>query len=355
MNEKNDFTYKVTAADSNADLSIKSMIKREFGFSSRLMGRIKRGHCIFLNGQSVPGWITPKPGDVITVTMPEETSNFTPQDIPINVVYEDDDMLVINKQPGYIVHPTSSHPDDTIANGIAKYCIDTGQNFKLRFVNRLDRDTSGLLVIGKNSHCQDRIAEQMKTDQVEKFYTALVHGIIDEEEGTVDLPIGRPDDIGIKRKVMADGSPCVTHYTVLGRYFPKGSSVSNPCDRTVLDTEQHRKYQTFKDDFLKAHPEKQKLYEYLAQHDEANDIVHKPGFTLLRLKLETGRTHQIRVHLSHIGYPIVGDTLYGGASDIIERQALHASELILNQPVTGQRLSFEAPLPEDIKKALERI
>lgn len=355
MKETNDFTYVVTADDSSAGYDIKSIIRREFHFSSRLMGKIKRNHCVYLNGQSVPGWITPKPGDTITVVMPEEKSNFPPQDIPISVVYEDEDMLVIDKQPGYIVHPTASHPEDTIANGIAKYCIDTNQSFKLRFVNRLDRDTSGLLVIGKNSHCQNQISQQMKTDKVEKIYTALVHGIIDEEEGTIDLPIGRPNEIGIKRKVMPNGAPCVTHYKVLKRFFPKKNSISNPLDRSSLDMEQHKKYLQYKDEFLKAHPDKQKLYEYLAAHDEANDIVHEPGFTLLSLKLETGRTHQIRVHVSYIGHPIVGDTLYGGASDIISRQALHASQLSLNQPVTGKRLSFEAPLPEDINKALEQI
>lgn len=350
-----DFKYTVTEEDYINQLEIKDFLKKRFNFSSRLISKIKKSKGIYLNGETAPGWIVPKPGDILTIKIPKERSHFTPQDIPINVVYEDADLLVIDKQPGVIVHPTASHPDDTIANGIAKYCLETDQVFKLRFVNRLDRDTSGLLVIGKNSHCQDKIAKQMKNGSVEKEYIALVHGIIDEEHGTVDLPIGRPDDIGIKRKVMQNGSPCVTHYKVLERFFPNKANVSNPIDRTALDTMLNEAYQKKKDEFIEANPEKKKLYEYLAQNDEENQTVHTPGFTLLQLKLETGRTHQIRVHMSFIGHPIVGDTLYGTASDIIKRQALHAAHLSLKQPVTGALLKLQAPIPEDISKAIELI
>ncbi len=347
-----DFKYVVTNEDFKNEFAIKNILRIHFKFSSRLISKIKRNKSVYLNGESVAGWIIPEPGDVITVKIPEEKSNFEPKDIPIDVIYEDNDMLIINKQPGIIVHPTASHQDDTLANGIANYCLVTNQNFKLRFVNRLDRDTSGLVVVGKNSHCQDTIAKQMKSDQVKKEYIALVHGIISENKGTVDLPIARPDDIGIKRKVMAGGSPCVTHYEVCERFLPSDDNPFNPIDRISLDERLSREFELKRKSFILEHPEKQGLYEYLAKNDEKNPIVHKPGFTLLKLQLETGRTHQIRVHLSHIGYPIVGDTLYGTASDIINRQALHAQRLSFYHPVSGKPLELQAPAPDDFKSAI---
>lgn len=350
-----DFRYTVTAEDVAENLQVKDYLRKKFSFSSRLITKIKKNHGVYINGRSVPGWIVPEEGDILTVKIPAEKSNFRPCDIPISVLYEDSDLLIIDKQPGIIVHPTASHPDNTIANGVTKYINDTGQMFKLRFVNRLDRDTSGVLVIGKNSHCQDKISKQMKENLVEKKYIALVHGIIEEEEGTIDLPIGRPEDIGIKRKVMKEGLPCVTHYRVLERFCPDPSKPSNPPDRTALDTGIYEKWQEQQKQFLAENPDKAELYDYLAKNDEPNQIVHPPGFTLLELKLETGRTHQIRVHTSFIGHPIAGDTLYGTASDIIGRQALHGRRLTLFHPVTGKELSVEAPVPEDIKKALDLI
>lgn len=297
------FKYIVTDEDYKNKLEIKDFLRKHFSFSSRLITKIKKHEGILLNGEVMPNWVIPKPGDIITVKLPPERSNFEPEDIPINVAYEDDDLLIINKQPGYIVHPTSSHNAHTIANGIAKYCIDTSQEFKLRFVNRLDRDTSGLLILGKNSHCQDKITKQMHTDKVKKIYIALVCGNIYEEEGVIDLPIGRPDKIGIKRAVMENGSPCITNYKVLKR---------------------------FKD-------------------------VDNNYYTLLQLQLETGRTHQIRVHMSYIDHPIVADTLYGTTSSLIARQALHAKILEFYHPVTLTKLHIQTDIPDDIQKAMESL
>ena len=350
-----DFKYVVTKEDEIQELKIKDYLKKKFDFSSRLITKIKKNHGIFLNGQDVPGWVVPKAGEVITVKTPTETSHFEPDDIPISVIFEDKDLLIIDKQPGVIVHPTQSHPRGTIANGIMKYMQDTDQVFKLRFVNRLDRDTSGLLVLGKNSHCQDKISKQMKENVVEKKYIALVHGIISEEEGTIDLPIGRPGDVGIKRKVMKDGAPCVTHYKVLNRYFPNDKNPHNPIDRESLDQGIYSEYQKNHEKFIEENPDKKELYDFLAQNDEPNEIIHHSGFTLVELQLETGRTHQIRVHLSHMGYPIAGDTLYGTSSDIIGRQALHAYSLSLNHPVTEKPMVLNAPIPKDIANALKMI
>ena len=245
-------------------------------------------------------------GDVIQVDLPEEKCSFIPQDIPIESVYEDDDMLVINKQPGVVVHPTKGHPVGTIANGLMRYMEQTGQSFKIRFVNRLDMDTSGLLMIAKNSHCQDTMMKQMKLDKVVKKYTAIVHGVISEERGTIDLPTGRPDPDDVRRWVMEDGYPSVTHYEVLKRFEdPKAEG---------------------------------------------------GGYTLVKLRLETGRTHQIRVHMAYTGHPLVGDTLYGHADPgLINRQALHASSLTFFQPVSGEKIVCEAELPEDMSILTEKL
>jgi 23S rRNA pseudouridine1911/1915/1917 synthase len=174
------------------------------------------------------------------------------------------------------------------------------KHYKIRFVNRLDMDTSGLLAIAKNSHCQDDMSRQMSENGVTKKYVAVVKGVIAEEEGTIDLPIDREHEDHVKRAVLKDGYPSVTHYKVLERF--------------------------------------------------------EKGYTLVELVLETGRTHQIRVHMSHIGHPIVGDVLYGVASVwLIERQALHARYLSFRHPLNGSLMELEAPLPDDMLTLLEKI
>lgn len=295
------FEYTVTKEDEG--VPVKGLLRTKFSFSSRLLTKLKYQHLVFLNGEPTPGWISPQVGDVLSIKLPEEKSDFPAEDIPIHPVFEDDDLLIINKQPGVIVHPTKGHPLHTIANGLMKYMEDTDQVFKIRFVNRLDMDTTGLLIVAKNSHSQDDLTKQMKANTTEKRYIAVVNGIVAEDEFTIDLPIGRPDPENVARGVMTEGGyPSVTHVRVLER-FPKGK-----------------------------------------------------GYTMVELLLETGRTHQIRVHMSHIGHPLVGDYLYGGDNPwLIERQALHAYRLSFNHPVTGQRLHIEAPLPDDIKKVIEKI
>ncbi len=321
------FTYIVKESD--RELSIKELLSRNFSFSSRFMTKLKQNRLIFLNGESMPGWILPNPGDVITVVTPEETSDFPPEAIPISIVYEDDDLLVINKQPGIVVHPTKGKPCHTIANGLMKRMLDKGESYKIRFVNRLDMNTSGLLIVAKNSYAQDNLTKQMKTDHIQKKYMAIVNGVMVQDRGTIDLPLGRPDPNEVERWVVPveeGGYPSVTHFKVLKR-FKKN--------------------------------------------------------TLVELQLETGRTHQIRIHLAYIGHPIEGDHLYchgdpfeyrrihgdprpslDGSpgprmetnpeivSDIINRQALHAFSLTFKHPVTGERLHLEAPLPDDMKRAL---
>lgn len=292
-----EFIHKVTTEDEG--LELREIMREHFDFSARLRNKIKREKLVMVNGVSTPGWKKPSVGDEIKITLPDEKSGFEPQNIPLNIVYEDDDLMIINKQPGLIVHPTKGHPSGTVANALMYYMEQTGKPFKIRFVNRLDMDTSGLLVVAKNSYTQNDYTKQMKENTVEKRYKAIVKGIVESDEGTIDLPIGRPDPDHVRRGVMEDGAPSVTHYKVLDRY---------------------------------------------------------KGYSLVELLLETGRTHQIRVHMSHIGHPVLGDWLYEGLNvNLIERQALHAASLTFTHPMTKERVTFNAPLPDDIQSAIDKL
>lgn len=298
MTEQTNFIYKIP--ESEVGMSYKEIIRKNFTFSSRLMTKLKQQNLISVNGDLVRPYMIARTGDILKIDLPAERSDFIPEDIPISVVYEDDNILIIDKQPGFVVHPTKGHPVHTMANGIMKHMIDTEQSFKIRFINRLDMDTSGLLAVAKNSHSQDHITKQMQKGQVKKIYTAIVSGHIIENKGVIQLPIGRPDPEAVMRCVMEDGYPSITHYKVIDRFT-------------------------------------------------------KP-FSLVELVLETGRTHQIRVHMSHIGYPLLGDSLYGRENPfIIERQALHAGYLSFIHPITGELMVFQADLPSDMKKAVEKL
>ena len=291
------FVHKVTSED--AGMEVREITRKYFDFSARLRNRIKRQKLTMRNGEITEGWHRVNEGDVISITLPDEHSYFPSEDIPLDIVFEDDDLMVINKQPGLVVHPTNGCKSGTCANALAHYMEETGHVFKIRFVNRLDRDTSGLLLVSKNAYCQNHITNQMKQDLIHKRYTAIVKGIVSSERGTIDLPIGRPDRDDIRRGVHQDGAPSVTHYEVLN---------------------------------------------YLNGH------------TVIELRLETGRTHQIRVHMSHIGHPVLGDSLYGEEEpDLIGRQALHASGLSFIHPITKERVDFEAPLPEDMRRAIRLL
>jgi 23S rRNA pseudouridine1911/1915/1917 synthase len=318
-----EFNYTVTEND--RELSVKELLRRNFNFSSRLMTKLKTQDLIKLNGESVRGWIKPNVNDKLTVTMPQETSDFEPENIPISVIFEDNDLLVINKQPGFVVHPTKGKPCHTMANGVMKKMLDEGQSYKIRFANRLDMNTSGLLVVAKNSFTQDKIICQMKAGITKKRYLAVIDGIIEADSGTINAPIGRPDNNEVERWILPvedGGYDSITHYKVLERFSKE--------------------------------------------------------YTLVEVSLETGRTHQIRVHMASIGHAITGDHLYNNGdpflyrklhgdfrriegyqekstSKYIDRQALHAYYLSFIHPVTNTLLELEAPMPEDMKKLIESI
>mgnify|MGYP000101455443 FL=1 len=298
--------YEVVEEDNG--LPIKNIIRSRFNFSSRLMGKLKRQNLVYKNGEITPGWHTVKPGDTISIEFPEEKSDFPPEDIPIEIVYEDDDLLVINKQYGITVHPTKGCPSHTLANGIMHHMLETNQNFKIRFINRLDTDTSGLLLVGKNSYVQNEITKQMRAKTIDKHYIAVVNGIVEEDEFLIDKPIGRPSPDEIRRSVLNEesgGYPSQTEVKVLERIYSDNPNFQ---------------------------------------------------FTVVELHLLTGRTHQIRVHMSSIGHILVGDSLYGDTHlDLINRQALHAYRLSLTHPITKERLELKSNLPDDIQILIQKL
>ena len=290
--------YNHTVTEEEYGLTINQILKANYKFSSRFKTKIKFQSLVDLNGTPTPGFIKPEVGDVISIRLPEESSDFPPEDIPLDIIYEDDDIIAVNKQPGIIVHPTKGHPTHTVANAVMKYMIDSGQSFKIRFANRIDMDTTGIIIVAKNANAQNEISNQMRNGTIIKKYIALVEGVIDKDM-TIDLPVGRPSQESIQREVMTEGGKdAVTDIKVLEKY---------------------------------------------SDH------------TLIECTIHTGRTHQIRVHLTHIGHPLAGDELYGGSDKLINRQALHSYYLELKHPMTGDNLIIESDLPEDIKNAIKKL
>lgn len=298
-----EFSFIVKKEDEGR--GIRKLLKSNFKFSSRLLTKLCAEKAVYLNDNILEGWMKPKEGDIIKAFLPDESSHFPESDIPIDVLWEDSDLLIINKQPHITVHPTKGHPDDTIANGLMRYMRLSNQKFKIRFINRLDMDTSGVLIIGKNSNAQDKLMQQMQDNKVVKRYIALVHGNIKKDIFTIDLPIGKPNPESITRSVLpaGKGKNSTTHIKVIERYK--------------------------------------------SSYGE---------FTLLSVTLETGRTHQIRVHLTHIGHPLLGDELYGAPkNNLITRQFLHASHLEFSHPVTLDKINVCAPLTNDLKNVINII
>jgi 23S rRNA pseudouridine1911/1915/1917 synthase len=290
---------RYTTTEEDAGLYVKEVLQRRLRISSRLMRKLKFSGGVALNGEPTPIKVRVKAGDLITVSYPEEQSYFEPYEYELDVPFEDPDLLVVNKPAGMVVHPTKGCLDRTLANALVYRMEQSGEVYKPRFVNRLDRDTSGLVIVGKNSHCQDFLMHEMDAGRVEKLYLAIASGSFGGvTAGTIDLPIAKDPDHTARRAVLADGFPSVTHFEVLG---------------------------------------------------EAN------GYSLLRLRLETGRTHQIRVHMSYTGHTLLGDDLYGGKSPLMGRQALHAYSLSFTHPVSGEKIYVRATLPEDMLSAARAL
>lgn len=274
-----------------------SVLKDEVKLSSRWIKKLKQEKAVLVNGYNISMNANLRLGDQIEIHMPEEENIFEPENIPLEVLYEDDHFLVVNKQAYMVVHPTKGHHEHTLANAIAYYMYSKKENYKIRFGHRLDRDTSGGLIICKNGHSQKWIHDQMLDGSLYKSYVALVEGNVIEDKDTIDLPILEPGEDQILRRVDSSGASCVSHYEVLER--------------------------------LK-------------------------GYTWVKIHIETGRTHQIRVHMAHIGHPVLGDSLYGHKDDYLNRQALHA-KILKFKNLEGQIITIDAPLPEDMKRRLEEL
>ena len=281
----------------NTYTNLKQILKEELNMSDRLITKLKRYHSIFLNHAEASIHSSVQLGDFIECHFDwsEENANIIPNKMDLDILYEDDSLLVINKPPYLAVHPSCNHFFNSLSNGVRFYFDEIGLKKKIRPVNRLDKDTSGIVIFAKNEYIQESLIRQMKNKTFQKKYYAIVEGILEEKHGTIHAPIKRKADSIIERCIHLDGETAITHYKVVKEYST---------------------------------------------------------YSLLSCLLETGRTHQIRVHCKYIGHPIIGDTLYGSPSPFIARQALHAYEVSFIHPITKEPFTITAALPKDIRKVL---
>jgi len=291
----------------DAGVRLDAFLAEEIESLSRsFLQKLIKEECILVNGTPVKSNYRLAGGDVITLTIPEpEPMDAAAEPIPLDIVYEDEDILFVNKPKGMVVHPAPGHYTGTLVNGLLYHCQGalSGINGVQRpgIVHRIDRDTTGLLVVCKNDFAHQQVAKQLAEHSITRKYRAIVHGVIHENRGTINEPIDRNKQNRLKMGIdLMNGKQAITHYTVLQRYLK---------------------------------------YSYV------------------ECQLETGRTHQIRVHMTHIHHPILGDPLYGNQKSPfhLDGQTLHAMVLGLHHPRTGQYLEFEAPLPDYFTNLLTKM
>lgn len=290
-------TYKIDEDD--ADKTFNNVLINNLDFSSRLLTKLIRNKQIFINEKICDTRNVTNLGDTLTIdfSTPEDNSNVVPSKMDLEIVYEDEWFLVVNKPAGIPIHPSRLHFENSLSNGVRFYFDAIGLQKKIRPVNRLDLDTSGLVIFAKCEYIQECFIRQMSSKVFQKEYLCLVNGSLTPKTGTIDLPISRKTGSIIERCVdLKNGQPSITYYRVIKEFS---------------------------------------------------------SYSLVECKLETGRTHQIRVHMASKGHPLLGDTLYGSCSTLIDRQALHSYKIKCVHPISKKPLIFEADLPSDFKNAIK--
>ncbi len=291
--------YKIK--ENNKGQSINQILTNKLNISTRLLTKLIKKQKIFVNKNICDTRNLVKLEDIIEINFdfPEDNSNISPSQMNLDIIYEDDWFLVLNKPAGIPIHPSRLHYTDSLSNGIKFYFDSIGLAKKIRPVNRLDLDTSGLVIFAKCEYIQESFARQMDKKTFQKEYLCFVNGFLEQKIGTINLPIARKADSIIERCIDKNsGQPSVTHYEVIKEFS---------------------------------------------------------NYSLVRCKLETGRTHQIRVHMCAIGHPLLGDSLYGTKSNLMNRQALHSYRISCIHPISKKSLVFESDLPYDMKYQLRNI
>ncbi len=298
-------TRELTAATEHAGVRLDAFLSADGALTRSQAARLIAEGRVRVNGKPAAKSARLSGGETVTVDVPQlrETA-LPPQDIPLDVVYEDDDVIVVNKPTGLVVHPAPGHPDGTLVNALLHHCGDSlsgiGGKKRPGIVHRIDRDTSGLIIAAKNDAAHLALSAQLKDHSLSRTYECLVTGNMKQDSGTVDAPIGRSSADRKKMAVVPTGRRAVTHWEVVARY---------------------------------------------------------PGVTHLRCRLETGRTHQIRVHMAYIGHPILGDTVYGAKKPVpgLTGQCLHATGLRFIHPRTGEPVELHCPLPPEFTAMLQKL
>ena len=291
--------YRKTYKDNYS--TVRQVLNQEFNLSYNLLIKLKKDKRILLN--DVPTFVDNQisVGDVISVNIDfyEDNSNIVSTSMNLNILYEDESFLILDKPAGIPVHPSILHFENSLSNGVKYYFDSIGLHKKIRPVNRLDRNTSGIVIFAKNEYVQNSLSKQMEDKTFVKKYISICEGAFSKKEGTIDFPIARRENSIIERCVDSSGDIAITHYKVLKEFNIKDTICSE-----------------------------------------------------LLINLETGRTHQIRVHLAYLGHPIIGDSLYGNESSLINRQALHAYEVQFIHPITKNKMKIISEVPKDIQNLL---
>lgn len=287
------FVLKRKITEKYEGILLREYVLNELNVSNRLLKRLKIGGKLLINGDKQTVRYVLKTDDVLKIVFPpEEKSSVFPEKMGLEIVYEDEDLLVINKEAGIPTIPSKLHPTGTLANGIAYYYKEKNIPYTIHIVTRLDKDTSGLVLVAKHQYSHSLLSDLQRENKIKRMYRAIIHGSLDKKKGTIDAPIGRNPDSIIERMVRDDGKRAVTHFEV---------------------------------------------------------IQQTGAYSEVKIDLETGRTHQIRIHFSYLSHPLVGDDLYGGKTEKINRQALHCAEITFIHPLSKEKIQIVSNLPADMQ------